>query len=615
MKATAGEVYTVYNQYLKRYTACQVAYIASPDTVSEESWAVVLSLDWVGDAPLTADELPHLRPLYKDFMYWSRDLHLLRVPLEVPPQYKLVGTLPPFTDQPCRSYGGWSDGYDVYLQIRWQAIPEERRRAFKEAMESDEQTEIGGIPVKVSSHRVTDQYEPFDSALELKALPCLSTLICERWHPDLLEFLQENPFIDEMTLLSHGQRTLDLRGTSIRKLMLDMTGLEELWLCEGTELLLFQNKGPDACAIHAPEDGSSLTLQFIGEYCPHTELPNLRGLHGIGLKDFDLTRLAAVHPHLKELRLWGAPGNLGNFSAVEGFRELTNLSTFDLFGFGAADIPTPEQMPELRWFWMTSLPETAAKAAKQLWKSKPGMDLRITKPRKPEWLAQNLDNPFRGWDGAEHKHGDFLVDAWQPEGQPKYTRQWLQQEFAAGRTRELCLFWGHQPSEDDQLTRSCLSQWWMEDFYTTADSYLCMEQYMMAAKAELFGDKEIRDQILKCSDQKQIKALGRKVQGFDQKVWDKFKYAIVLLGNWHKFSQNRDLREFLLSTGDSVLVEASPYDAIWGIRLAASSPEAQDPMKWRGQNLLGFALMEVRDELRRVTQNEMLCDWSMVWQQ
>ena len=119
-------------------------------------------------------------------------------------------------------------------------------------------------------------------------------------------------------------------------------------------------------------------------------------------------------------------------------------------------------------------------------------------------------------------------------------------------------------------------------------------------------------QILKCSDPKQIKALGRKVRGFDQKVWDKFKYAIVLNGNWCKFSQNRNLREFLLSTGDSVLVETSPYDNIWGIRLSANSPEAQDPMKWRGQNLLGFALMEVRDELRRVTQNEMLCDWNAV---
>lgn len=188
MKANAGEVYTVYNQYLKRYTACQVAYIAPPDMVSKESWAVILSLDWVGDAPLTAEELPHLRPLYMDFMYWSRDLHLLRVPLEIPPQYTLVGTLPPFTDQPCYSYGGWSDGHDVYLQIRWQAIPEERRRAFKKAMESDEQTEIGGIPLKVSSHRVMDQYAPFDSALELAVLPCLSELICEQWHPDLLEF-------------------------------------------------------------------------------------------------------------------------------------------------------------------------------------------------------------------------------------------------------------------------------------------------------------------------------------------------------------------------------------------------------------------------------------------
>ena len=172
MKANAGEVYTVYNQYLKRYTACQVAYIAPPDTVSKESWAVVLSLDWVGDAPLTAEELPHLRPLYKDFMYWSRDLHLLRVPLEVPPQYTLVGTLPPFTDQPCRSYGGWSDGYDVYLQIRWQAIPEERRRAFKEAMERD---------VYKRQHREwAKPHSPF-SGRGTAGLLCLHPPVLPRW--------------------------------------------------------------------------------------------------------------------------------------------------------------------------------------------------------------------------------------------------------------------------------------------------------------------------------------------------------------------------------------------------------------------------------------------------
>lgn len=220
---------------------------------------------------------------------------------------------------------------------------------------------------------------------------------------------------------------------------------------------------------------------------------------------------------------------------------------------------------------------------------------------------------WRGWweneeTGQVLEHGDFWVELWQPDGQPKYTRQWLQEEITNGKKHDLYLFWGHQPSKDGSITQSCLSQWWMADFWSTAHTYCCMEQYMMDAKAELFGDQEIQEKILGCSDPKQIKALGRKVRGFEQAVWDAFKYSIVLNGNWCKFSQNRTLREFLLSTGDSILVEASPYDNVWGIHLSAGSPEAKNPLKWRGKNLLGFALMEVRDELRRVNRNETLCD-------
>lgn len=118
MKAQAGEVYTVCNQHLKHYTACQVGCIAPPDTVSTQPWAVILSLGWVGNAPLTAEELPHLRPLYKDFMYWPRALHLLRVPVEIPPQCTLVGTLPPFTDEPCLSYRRPGDGSIVFLNLK-----------------------------------------------------------------------------------------------------------------------------------------------------------------------------------------------------------------------------------------------------------------------------------------------------------------------------------------------------------------------------------------------------------------------------------------------------------------------------------------------------------------
>lgn len=206
------------------------------------------------------------------------------------------------------------------------------------------------------------------------------------------------------------------------------------------------------------------------------------------------------------------------------------------------------------------------------------------------------------------EHGNYAMMLWNPQGTPKYTLPWLQRMTAAGKRHKFCFFWGHNRATDGTLTKSCFSQWWMTDFYAMEQTYCCMEQYMMAGKAELFDDQESREKILASRSPKQIKELGRKVNNFEQTIWDKAKFSIVLNGNWYKFSQNKELKAFLLSTEDEILAEASPYDGIWGIRMSANAPEAVNPLKWRGQNLLGFALMEVRDELRRVTKNESLCD-------
>lgn len=120
---------------------------------------------------------------------------------------------------------------------------------------------------------------------------------------------------------------------------------------------------------------------------------------------------------------------------------------------------------------------------------------------------------------------------------------------------------------------------------------------MMAEKARLFGDEKIRTEILSISDPRTCKALGRKVKNFDKAVWDKNKEDIVRNGNFEKFMQNDTLRNFLLSTGEKVLVEASPTDRVWGIGLGKNNPDALDPQKWRGQNLLGFTLMAVRKDM------------------
>lgn len=119
----------------------------------------------------------------------------------------------------------------------------------------------------------------------------------------------------------------------------------------------------------------------------------------------------------------------------------------------------------------------------------------------------------------------------------------------------------------------------------------------MAAKARLFGDGDTLAKILESSDPKTAKALGRTVKNFDSDVWTANARRLVTEGNIAKFGQNQELRTFLLATGNLVLVEASPYDRIWGIGLMADDERVKNPGTWQGQNLLGFALMDVREQL------------------
>lgn len=159
-------------------------------------------------------------------------------------------------------------------------------------------------------------------------------------------------------------------------------------------------------------------------------------------------------------------------------------------------------------------------------------------------------------------------------------------------------FWGHVPRPDGVIGATCLSQWWQSPFTVDGVEYATAEHWMMAAKARLFDDAEAERTALAASGPAAAKKAGRLVRGFDEAVWERERSGIVVEGNVHKFRQDDRLRGFLLATGDRVLVEASPRDRIWGIGLAANDERAQDPARWRGLNLLGFALMEARERLR-----------------
>jgi hypothetical protein len=168
---------------------------------------------------------------------------------------------------------------------------------------------------------------------------------------------------------------------------------------------------------------------------------------------------------------------------------------------------------------------------------------------------------------------------------------------SAGHSFKYVHFWGHSPNADGSAGRGCLSQWWPAVFTEDGHRFASAEHYMMAHKAWLFGDDASARRILAAGHPGEAQALGRKVRGFDQLVWEAERFGIVVRGSLAKFGRYGDLLAYLLGTKHRVLVEASPRDRIWGIGLGETDPLAATPETWKGLNLLGFALMEARTRL------------------
>ncbi|MDN8078696.1 NADAR family protein [Burkholderia multivorans] len=156
-------------------------------------------------------------------------------------------------------------------------------------------------------------------------------------------------------------------------------------------------------------------------------------------------------------------------------------------------------------------------------------------------------------------------------------------------TETMVLFW---------RTAEIYSNWHPAAFKEGDLCFLNSEQYMMWSKAKCFGNHALAATMLSVSYPKKLKELGRQVTGYQEEVWERVRLPMMIRGCWLKFSQNPDMRDALLATGERTLVEASPDDKVWGIFLEENDPRALDPQQWLGRNLLGIALMEVRRLLR-----------------
>lgn len=146
---------------------------------------------------------------------------------------------------------------------------------------------------------------------------------------------------------------------------------------------------------------------------------------------------------------------------------------------------------------------------------------------------------------------------------------------------------------------SFLSNFYPSEFTDGTHTFKTSEQYYMYRKAVTFGDHSTAEAILRSDTPRKAKVLGRKVKRFDNDYWDTIKEHTMVNALTLKFTQNTRLLKQLLATGNKTLVEASPWDSIWGIGLSLDDPQREDPAKWLGQNLLGKCLMQVRSMLSK----------------
>lgn len=223
-----------------------------------------------------------------------------------------------------------------------------------------------------------------------------------------------------------------------------------------------------------------------------------------------------------------------------------------------------------------------------------GDNVNLTLATDDFGVVMEYPGEFFEWDLQDTKNTQVRMERYR---RPLRNRAYLIDLKKSGAPLKFEFFYGHHPVPN-RITSSCFSQWFTQPFEVSGKIYSCMEQYMMEQKALVFGDCKVAEEIMNYSEPRDMKKAGRRVSNFNEEEWNSVKYGIIVKGNFHKFTQNEKLLEYLDKTGDTYLVEASPSDKIWGIGMDRNHPLRNNVECWVGENLLGFALTEVRDLIR-----------------
>lgn len=392
----SGDVYSVYIEELGKYGVYQIiqvmpesCYVAALDYCEKEmpTLSVLKQTDvlrnhmWRNQGSAFADWIGNTK---------------------IPQNYQFIGNMAPVLSQTSSIYGGdrFSQGNE-YIWIRdWERIPQRMREEYKKYITSGENVWLHGAYFRKRETCITKALlEAVRQVEELDQFPCLVRAELENIPDDLSAYLAKRPMIRK-TVLNGAEGTVDLRKTWLREASINVSKVQELILAPEMRLLHIYGKITSELHIRAEGEGASLAL--IAE--KNKEFPLVRGLHGLKslfLKEIhklDVQELVYCFPELRSLHIKGAPGFLKHIEYLPECEKLEELILEDVFGFETGAWGKMAPLKNLLVLEAESIPEAVGRYMKKQYGGKLDI-LKISKLRKETWIKENLDNPFRHWDG------------------------------------------------------------------------------------------------------------------------------------------------------------------------------------------------------------------------
>jgi hypothetical protein len=403
-----GDIYAYEIPRSQEWSAIQVTAMR---TEGRDTLVAVLQLDYLSPLLPQAGDLSRLRPLHVDFLFWRGGHDHKWCAAHIPKHCKLLGNTAILADPTeVRSYGAWPNGYQITKQRSWQTIDQQLRDRFKAATNHDHPAPTlwtdGNRTITVRTNRVdSDDFEENGPPLEiLNKLDALTKVVITRPLRALHEFLKHHRLLYEADLSGLDVDVLDLTSSHLSTLTLNATGIRTLRLPDGLSTLTLTGT-IESLEIDVVDQGRWLNVSMKGtDALRHIiGLNRLSSLYVGALSDGSASDIASQFSELDTLYIWGAPGHLRHVEVLGQLKQLREIALFDVFGIAPAEFPPPEAFPLLASLTMVSVPADLASWVKAAYKASiaNGLQLDIRQPRKEEWLAENLDNPFRTWDGRE----------------------------------------------------------------------------------------------------------------------------------------------------------------------------------------------------------------------